>query len=78
MPTLSVTRARYFQAHCEIIWMYGLDLGNEGMQKTKNDREYKSGDAQEILMYAFSYVFHLNDPKNNEFEFASSSASVKD
>lgn len=47
------------------------------MQKTKSDREYKSGEAQEMLMYAFSYVFHLNDPKNNEFEFASSSASAK-
>lgn len=29
-------------------------------------------------MCAFGYVFLLNDPKNNEFEFASPCASAKD
>lgn len=40
-------------------------------------RGSKSEDAQEILVYAFSYIFHLHDPKNTAFEFPTAYASAK-
>lgn len=80
MPQIStffVSLAGYFRPHCQAVWGHGLDLGNKGMWKTYRVRQFKSEDVQEILMCGFSYIFHLNDPKNTAFQFATPCASAK-